>query len=230
MPSRPVYALIVAGGSGARMGTAVPKQFLDLCGKPVLYYSIQAFAEALKNVRIIVVLPEQQLVIGQQMLAEFAHLPELHFVAGGATRYASVAAGLAKVPAGAIVLVHDGARPLVTSALIRRCYEGACITGSAVPVVPVADSIREVSGYNSRAIARESLRVVQTPQAFESATLKEAFRQPYLPAFTDEASVVEWTGARVNLVEGDRSNLKITTMEDLLIAAALLQNRYEDNR
>lgn len=225
MSTRPKYALIVAGGSGARMGTATPKQFLDLSGKPVLYYSIRAFAEALTGVKIILVLPQLQLERGRELLRDFPEAAAVQIVAGGDTRYASVAAGLSEVPTGAIVLVHDAARPLVTPDLIRRCYESARLNGSAVPVVPVADSIREVSGYNSRAIARESLRIVQTPQAFESTTLKSAFRQPYLPAFTDEASVVEWTGTRVHLVEGSRTNLKITTADDLFIAEALLTRR-----
>ncbi len=227
MPTRPVYALIVAGGSGARMGSAIPKQFLDLGGKPVLYYSIKAFIETLQQVRVILVVPEGQMAMSRMVLAEFPKSMDVQLVAGGATRYASVAAGLAEVPAGAIVLVHDGARPLVKPDLIRRCYEGACTNGSAVPVVPVADSIREVTGYNSRAIARESLRIVQTPQAFDATILKAAFRQSYLPAFTDEASVVEWTGARVHLVDGEKSNLKITTGEDMVIAAALLAARRD---
>ena len=225
MPTRPIYAIIVAGGSGARMGGTIPKQFLSICGKPVLYHSIHALSEALPGSNIIIVLPETQVGMGKGLLSSYPEYAGLQFVAGGATRYASVAAGLALVPEGAIVLVHDGARPVVSGELIRRCYESARLNGSAVPVVPVIDSIREVSGFNSRAIAREALRVVQTPQAFESTLLKAAFTQPYLPVFTDEASVVEWTGTTVHLVEGSRSNIKITTPDDLVIAEALLNAR-----
>ena len=119
-------------------------------------------------------------------------------------------------------MVHDGARPLVSAGLIHRCYECASTNQSAIPVIPLADSIREVSSYGSRAIARDNLRVVQTPQAFSSTLLHEAFTQDFVPSFTDEASVVEWMGGTVQLVEGQKSNIKITTPEDLVIAEALL--------
>ena len=220
---KPAYALIVAGGSGQRMGTAVPKQFLDLNGKPVLYWSIKAFQDALPDMQIILVLPAAQISMAQIVLQAFPERIDLSIVAGGDTRYASVANGLAEVPEDAIVLVHDGARPLVSAALIRICYEGALKNGSAIPVVPVADSIREEWEGGSKAIPRERLRIVQTPQAFDAALLQEAFEQPYEAAFTDEATVVESMGASVHLVPGERSNLKITTPDDMLIATALLQ-------
>jgi 2-C-methyl-D-erythritol 4-phosphate cytidylyltransferase len=226
MPARPpAFAVIVAGGSGSRMGTALPKQFLDLCGKPVLYYSIRAFMDALADVQIILVLPEQQISMAQIVLQAFENRIDLTIVAGGDTRYASVAAGLKEVREDSIVLVHDAARPLVSPGLIRRCYEGACRNGSAIPVLPVTDSIRRLFVNSSRAIDREDLRSVQTPQAFDAGLLQAAFRHPYMPSFTDEASVVERTGGTVHLVDGDRGNLKITTPEDLVIAAALLRQR-----
>lgn len=207
------------------MGTAVPKQFLELNGKPVLYWSIKAFQEALPDVHIILVLPATQISMAQIVLQAFPDRIDLTIVAGGDTRYASVANGLAEVPEDAIVLVHDGARPLVSPDLIRRCYEGALKNGSAIPVIPVADSIREERADSSRAIAREHLRIVQTPQAFDAVLLQEAFEQPYEAAFTDEATVVESNGQQVHLVAGERSNLKITTPDDLLIAEALLRQR-----
>lgn len=220
------YAIIVAGGSGTRMGTLLPKQFMDLCGKPVLYYSVRAFIDALGNsVKIILVLPEQQRSFAQIIQNAFSSPLDLIIVTGGNTRYASVAAGLKEVPANSIVLVHDGARPLVSPELIGRCYEGARLNGSAVPVVPVTDSIRQVTSNSSKAVAREKLRSVQTPQAFDAALLHEAYCQPYVPTFTDEASVVEQAGNIIHLVEGDRSNLKITTPEDFVIAEALLRQK-----
>jgi 2-C-methyl-D-erythritol 4-phosphate cytidylyltransferase len=207
------------------MGTAIPKQFLELCGKPVLYWSIKAFQEALPDVHIILVLPATQISMAQIVLQAFQERIDLSIVPGGDTRYASVSNGLAEVPEDAIVLVHDGARPLVSSELIKRCYDGALQQGSAIPVIPVADSIREEAENSSKAISRERLRIVQTPQAFDAAMLQEAFEQPYEPAFTDEATVVEKTGTRVHLVAGERSNLKITTPDDMVIAEALLQQR-----
>jgi 2-C-methyl-D-erythritol 4-phosphate cytidylyltransferase len=221
--SSAAYAIIVAGGSGTRMGAAMPKQFLELCGKPVLYWSIRAFLNAIPDVHIVLVLPEQHLGELERFRAFFPDKPSITGVPGGDTRFASVAAGLAQVPPEAVVFVHDGARPLLGTALIRRCYDCAREHGNAVPVMPVPDSIRQVSGDNSRAIMRENLRAVQTPQTFYARFLQEAFRQPYNPNFTDEASVMEWSGRRIHLVDGERVNLKITTAEDLLIAEALMK-------
>jgi 2-C-methyl-D-erythritol 4-phosphate cytidylyltransferase len=223
--SASAYAIIVAGGSGSRMGSAVPKQFLDLCGKPVLYWSMRAFLNAIPEIGIILVLPEAHLAEAESLCKLFAADSSITAVVGGDTRFASVAAGLAKVPPDAVVFVHDGARPLLSAPLIRRCYNNARQHGNAVPVIPVADSIRQISGDNSRAIMRENLRCVQTPQTFYARFLQEAFRQPFNPNFTDEASVMEWAGRRIHLVDGERSNLKITTSEDLIIAEALMKAR-----
>ena len=224
--STEAYAIIVAGGSGQRMGTALPKQFLDLCGKPVLYWSISAFMDALPGCHIILVLPAGQISLAQMVLQCFQERIDLTIVAGGDTRFASVSNGLKAVPPEGIALVHDGARPLASPALIRRCYDAAVAYGSAIPVIPVADSIRQIlDEENSRAIAREALRVVQTPQAFNASLLQEAFQQPYHASFTDEASVVEALGRSVQLVEGERENIKITVPEDLIIAEALLTSR-----
>lgn len=222
---KPAYAVIVAGGSGQRMGTALPKQFLDLCGKPVLYWSIKAFMDALPDVHIILVLPEQQISLAQMVLRAFPERIDLTIVAGGETRHASVANGLKEVPDDAIAMVHDGARPLVSPLLIQRCYEVALLNRGAIPVVPVTDSVRQLTGNSSHAISRDDLRIVQTPQAFDAALLKEAFRQPYDPAFTDEATVVESYGEQVQVIEGEHCNLKITTPDDLLIAEALIRQR-----
>jgi 2-C-methyl-D-erythritol 4-phosphate cytidylyltransferase len=225
---RAAYAVIVAGGSGQRMGTAVPKQFLELCGKPMLYWSIKAFMEALPDVHIILVLPATQISIAQIVLQAFPERIDLTIVAGGDTRHGSVANGLKEVPEDAIVLVHDGARPLASAELIGRCYKAAATHGSAIPVIPVADSIREEINDSSRAIARDRLRVVQTPQAFDAALLKHAFDQSYDPSFTDEATVAEADGIAIYLVSGERSNLKITTPDDMIIAAAILHHRLRD--
>ncbi len=207
------------------MGTALPKQFLDLYGKPVLYWSIKAFQDALPGCQIILVLPAAQISLAQMVLQCFPERINLTIVAGGDTRFASVANGLKAVPPEGIVLVHDGARPLASTELIQRCYEAACASDTAIPVIPAADSIRRVSADGSRAVAREDLRAVQTPQAFEARLLHEAFQQPYQPSFTDEATVVEALGKSVQLVEGERGNIKITVPEDLIIAEALLTSR-----
>jgi 2-C-methyl-D-erythritol 4-phosphate cytidylyltransferase len=223
MQTLPSYVVIVAGGSGLRMGAAMPKQFITLNGRPVIYYSIRAFLDALEGAQIILVAPEAQFDLAVSIADTFEKEASIKVVVGGDTRFASVSAGLKEVPKGALVMVHDGARPLVSTNLIHRCYECASLNNSAIPVIPLADSIREVSSYGSRAIARDNLRIVQTPQAFSSTLLHEAFAQDFVPSFTDEASVVEWMGGTVQLVEGQKSNIKITTPEDLVIAEALLK-------
>lgn len=215
----------MAGGSGTRMGTAVPKQFLELAGKPVMAHTVAAFLEAIPDVHLVLVLPPAQLSYAQVILQAFPDRIDAELVVGGETRFHSVKNGLAVVPANALVAVHDGVRALVSPALIRRCFSEAAVHGSAVPVTPVLDSIRQVSGEQSQSLDRGILRAVQTPQTFKADILKAVFEQPYTDAFTDEATVFEAVGGRVHLVQGERGNLKITTPEDLLIAEALLRHR-----
>jgi 2-C-methyl-D-erythritol 4-phosphate cytidylyltransferase len=219
------YAVIVAGGKGVRMGTAMPKQFLDLGGHPVLYHTIKAFVDAYEDMHLVLVLPTDQLSYAQMVLQSFPHRIDMTIVAGGETRYHSVQNGLKAVEGDAIIFVHDGVRPLVTPALIQRCYETAVEKGSAIPAIPVADSMRVVDGDDSDPVDREAMRIIQTPQTFRSDVLLPAFAQEWKPSFTDEATVVEAAGTDVVLVEGERSNIKVTTPEDLLIAEALLKNR-----
>lgn len=221
--NQPTYAVIVAGGQGTRMGTAVPKQFLNLAGKPVLYHTINAFIQAIPGVHIVLVLPSHQISYAQMVLQSFPDRLDLTIVPGGETRFHSVKNGLAHIPADAIVMVHDGVRPLVSTELIRRCYDQAAQTGSAIPAIAVADSMRLVKNTDSEPVDRSQLRIIQTPQTFQASILLPSFEQPYQNSFTDEATVVEAAGHKVNLVKGERSNLKITTPEDLLIAEALLK-------
>lgn len=214
----PVYVIIVAGGQGQRMGMAVPKQFLLLDGKPILYYTVKAFNDALPAAHFTLVLPESQLSMAQMVLQHFPEGLDLTIVPGGATRFHSVKNGLRDVPVNAMVMVHDGVRPFVSKDLIERCLESAMLNGSAVPAIPVTDSVRSVSGATSKPLDRASLKSIQTPQTFKAEVLLPAFRQEFRESFTDEATVVEANGATVVLVEGEKSNIKITTPEDLEIA------------
>ena len=219
----PTYAVIVAGGQGTRMGSAIPKQFLELNGKPVLYYALKAFLDAVPAIRLVLVLPPHQISYAHIVLQHFPEGPDITVVAGGETRFHSVRNGLEAITvSGSVVMVHDGVRPLVSGALIRRCLEQAVMKGSAIPAIAVTDSIRMVGEETSSPVDRSRLRIVQTPQAFRSEILLPAFRQPFQEGFTDEATVVEAYGTRVFLADGERSNLKITTPEDLLIASGLL--------
>ena len=219
------YAVIVAGGKGERMGSTTPKQFLTLAGKPLLYYSIAAFIQAFPDVHIILVLPQQHLYHAHEMLQLFTHSADITVVAGGEARYHSVQMGLKEIRENSIVFIHDGARPLVSVELITRCYHQAVEQGSAVPAIPVADSMRLINGETSTPVDRRQLRIIQTPQTFRSELILPAFQQPYDDSFTDEATVAEAYGANVQLIEGERRNIKVTTPEDMLIAAVMVQRK-----
>lgn len=221
------YAVIVAGGSGSRMGSAVPKQFLLLAGKPVLYYSVIAFLDAFADIKIVLVLPQGQEELTEQLLQLLPPLADITIVQGGATRFHSVQNGLQQVEGDAIVFVHDGVRLLVSKELIQACYHQAMEKGSAIPAIPVTDSIRQVQQEESAPISREHLRIIQTPQTFRSIIILPAFEQEYNAAFTDEATVAEAHGTKVYLITGERSNIKVTTPEDLVIAEALLHARTQ---
>lgn len=219
------YAVIVAGGKGVRMGSAVPKQFLPLNGHPILYHTIKAFADAYADMHIILVLPQDQLSYAQMVLQSFPDRIDMTIVAGGETRYHSVQNGLKATEPDSIIFVHDGVRPLVTKELIQRCYEQAAEKGSAIPAIAVADSMRIIEDDDSRPVDREQMRIIQTPQTFRSDIILPAFEQEYQASFTDEATVVEAYGDVVHLVEGERSNIKVTTPEDMIVAEALLKAR-----
>ena len=222
------YAVIVAGGKGLRMGNAMPKQFLPLLGMPILAHTLKAFNKAFDDIKIILVLPQDQLSYTQMILAAFDERLDLTIVTGGETRYHSVQNGLKAVSGESIVFVHDGVRPLVSTDLIQRCYKDALKYGSAIPAIPAVDSMRVVDGEDSKPIDRSALRIIQTPQTFHSEVLLPAFQQPYSDAFTDEATVVEAMGIRVHITGGERSNIKVTTPEDMHIAEALLKAAMVD--
>jgi 2-C-methyl-D-erythritol 4-phosphate cytidylyltransferase len=218
------FGVIVAGGSGLRMGSATPKQFLLLQNKPLLWHTIQAFANAFADIQIILVLPQAHLDFGNNIAAMFPQVA-INVTTGGDSRFQSVKNGLAFVPNDAIVFVHDGVRCLITPQLIQACYQQALIKGSAIPAVAATDSIRIANGEDSVVADRTNVRIIQTPQTFASNLLLPAFQQPYQDAFTDEATVLEAFGEKVFLIDGDYTNLKITRPIDLLIAEKILEER-----
>lgn len=225
MQAKKTYAIIVAGGQGLRMGMAMPKQFLPLNGKPILYYTIQAFLQAMPDIKIVLVLPEEHISYNNMVLQAFEEIPELTIVTGGTTRYESVQNGLDIVEEeDAIVFVHDGVRPFISKQLIQACYDQAVAIGSAIPCVPVIDSMRLIQGDQHEAIDRNSLRIIQTPQTFQAGILLQAFAQLYQESFTDEASVLEHMGINVHLIDGEKNNIKITNPVDLAIGEAILNN------
>jgi len=223
-------AIIVAGGSGTRMGTDLPKQFLRIEGKPVFLYSIDAFLQAYEDMRIILVMSSSYCAMAQAILEEFHYPASIEIVEGGETRFHSVKNGLGKAAEDSLIFVHDAVRCLATPALIRRCGAAAAEMGSAIPVIPVRDSIRRKDDASTRSIVvpREGLYIVQTPQVFLGSMILPAFQVPYDAGFTDEASVLEASGQQINLVEGEESNTKITFPEDLAFAAWKLSLRKQD--
>ncbi len=212
------YVLIVAGGKGLRMGGDIPKQFLPIGGKPILMHTIEAFRKALDGIRIVLVLPADQHDYWQELCREYNFCsPEL-IANGGETRFHSVRNGLKLLPddEDAVVGVHDGVRPFVSADTIRRCFSAAAEGKAVVPVVPVVETVRQIlPDGTSVTRPRDEYRLVQTPQTFPLALLKEAYRQPFSEAFTDDASVVEALGEHITMIEGNRENIKITTPSDL---------------
>ena len=206
------------------MQRSVPKQFLELAGKPVLLHTIQAFAAAYDDMEIVLAVPSAHFTYVDTLLKELPVLSRITLVAGGETRFHSVKNGLQHAR-HSVVFVHDGVRPLVSASLIRHCYETTLQYGSAIPVIDMKDSIREITGSGNKAVDRDKYKIIQTPQTFLSDILLPAFELPYDPLFTDEATVVERLGNKVHLVQGEESNIKITKPLDLTIAAALLQER-----
>ena len=217
--------IIVAGGSGSRMGGDVPKQFLPLAGRPILMRTIEAFHRFDNQMNIVLVLPSKQHDYWRRLCREYSFDKiDYQLVDGGETRFHSTLNGLAKVPADGIVAVHDGVRPLVSQETLQRCFSVAEQCRAVVPAIPVNESVRQIEpdGGNC-AVDRSCYRLVQTPQVFDAATLHQAFRQPYSPLFTDDASVVERMGVKVSIVEGNFENIKITRPVDLVLAEAIMK-------
>ena len=223
--SKERYAIIVAGGRGLRMGGELPKQFLPLSGKPVLMRTLELFEGEVS--RIILVLPEDHIPFWKE-LCERYHFTLPHTVAlGGETRFHSVRSGLSHLPQAGLVAVHDGVRPLASRALIRRSFEEAERSGAALPACPVTDSLRlRQDEGKSEAVDRSRYVAVQTPQTFDLGRLQQAYEQAYSPLFTDDASVYEAASlGSITLIDGEETNIKLTTPRDLLLAELLLREK-----
>jgi 2-C-methyl-D-erythritol 4-phosphate cytidylyltransferase len=217
-----LYVVIVAGGSGKRMGMDTPKQFLELAGRPVLMHTIERFRKFNESIEIITVLPENQLRFWTELQKKYSFDVPHTLVKGGSKRFMSVRHGLEFVNSPGLVAIHDGVRPLVRIDTIERCFEAAEKYGNAIPVISPADSLRiEVEDGNTP-VNRMHVKQVQTPQVFDVDMIKKAYLQDYDPSFTDDATVLEKTGEKIQMVEGNRENIKITNPEDLFIAQTLL--------
>lgn len=225
MSSLKKYVVIVAGGSGSRMGAEIPKQFIELTGLPILMHTITVFRKAIPDIEIILVLPEEQIKTWKNLCAKYNYTALVEICAGGETRFHSVKNGLSLIEGDGLVGIHDGVRPLVTEETIKRCYQEAAIYGNAIPYVGVVETVRYQEGDKSRTIDRNKLRLIQTPQVFRLQSIKEAFTQEPKPTFTDDASVLESYGGTIHLTEGNRENIKITHPIDLVVGEFLLNSR-----
>ncbi|MBL4679006.1 MAG: 2-C-methyl-D-erythritol 4-phosphate cytidylyltransferase [Mucilaginibacter sp.] len=220
------YAIIVAGGSGSRMQSALPKQFIELCGEPVLMHTIRAFIESDAAPKIILALNSSYHELWAELCTEHNFTIPHTVIAGGETRFHSVKNALDTITAeDAIVAVHDAVRPLTSKQTIDESYRVAATSGTAITAVKSRDSIRQMNGELTTCLDREGIYLVQTPQTFKASLLKKAYEQPYTGLFTDDASVAEKTGVHITLIEGSHSNIKITFPEDITIAEALLNKK-----
>jgi len=211
------YAVIVAAGSGMRMGAPIPKQFLEVGGRPILMHTLNRFVAFDASIRLVVVLHPDYIEFWRSLCEKHDYSVPHSIVSGGSERFFSVRKAIQSLvdTEEAIVGIHDAVRPMVSVATLERCYATAQETGSAVPCVSVNDSMRIVDADGNRSINRSSLRIIQTPQCFRLNLLRRAFTQEYNTAFTDDASVVEALGESIELVEGNRENIKVTTPEDM---------------
>lgn len=203
------------------MGGDIPKQFLPVCGKPVLMRTLEAFHAYDASIRLILVLPVSQQAYWKQLCEEY-QFELVHEIAnGGETRFHSVKNGLALVEEDGLVGVHDGVRPFVSQEVITRCYEEAASLKAVIPVIGVVETVRHLTEEGSETVPRDQYKLVQTPQVFDVTLLHRAYQQEYTDLFTDDASVVEALGEKVYLVEGNRENIKLTTPFDLKLAELL---------
>ncbi len=218
------YVIIVAAGHGQRMAAALPKQFLLVHGKPILQHTIEKFYNYNREIEIVVVLNEAYIQYWKDYCDENGIKISINIVIGGEQRFHSVKNGIAAIAdKQGVVAIHDAARPLVDNATIANCFQTASEKGNAIPVISPSDSLRVSHNGSTRMVNREDYYLVQTPQCFEINMLRKAYQQNYQQSFTDDASVVETIGEKINLVQGNRENFKITIASDLKIVEMLLR-------
>lgn len=229
---RKKFVIIMAAGSGTRMGAQMPKQFLELDGKAILQKTIEVFQEACPGISVITVLPQDHISYWRQYCLDRNFICPQILVSGGITRFHSVRNALDRVPDGAVVAVHDGVRPLLSPGLVRDIFKAAETQQAVIPVIPCVDTIKVLESKEGRLEAvpgakadRSVLYGAQTPQVFHSEVIKEAYSMAYDTAFTDDASVLEKYGKSLSFVMGERLNIKITTQDDLLLARAVMSLR-----
>jgi len=222
---RQEYALIVAGGKGTRIKSKLPKQFLELAGKPVLIHTLEAFLRYSDSIKLVLVLPEDDMATWSGIVKKYSFQYPLIVQAGGETRFQSVQKGLSCIEGEGLVAIHDGVRPLVSEDIIAASFRLAAVHRSAVAAVRLKESIRMTDQDNTKSMDRSKFRIIQTPQTFDLGLIKQAYQIKEDASLTDDASVAEKSGHTISLFEGSYENIKITTPEDLAVAEALLAQR-----
>lgn len=223
-----LFAIIVAGGNGSRMNSNIPKQFMLLNKVPVLIHTLQKFIDFNPGINLVLVLPENQFDAWKKLCLEYKFELKYKLVGGGENRFSSVLNGLNSIETKkGIVFIHDGVRPLVSNSTIQRCFETTIEKGNAVPVMPLIESLRIVEGEINSSVERSKYVSIQTPQSFLLNEIKAAYSMGYDPLFTDDASVLERMGKTINLIEGNRENIKITEPHDLIIAEVLFNSKLK---
>lgn len=225
--NQPEYALIVAGGKGARFNSKMPKQFAELNGVPVLLHTIRAFFRYSESIRVVLVLPSDDFGTWQAIAKKFKFDKPILLQKGGESRFQSVRNGLAKIEDDGLVAIHDGVRPLISEDIIAASFRLAAVHPSAIAAVRLKESIRVTDQRQTLAVDRSKFRLIQTPQTFRVKLIKEAYRMEEDESLTDDASVAERSGITISLFEGSYSNIKITTPEDLVVAEALLKSKLQ---
>lgn len=216
------FVVIVAGGSGSRMGSDIPKQFLELNNKPILMHTLERLYSFNPSSSFVLVLPSSQFEYWQTLCTKHQFKMNYQLVEGGDSRFQSVKNGLSKVSANSLVAIHDGVRPFVNKDVFENCMNKAKVSGAAIPTLAMTDSIREISKNGSQIRDRNLFVSVQTPQCFLSDIILESYQQKFDSSFTDDASVAEHNGVEISLVKGNKENIKITTPEDLEIALTFI--------
>jgi 2-C-methyl-D-erythritol 4-phosphate cytidylyltransferase len=221
--------IIVAGGSGTRMGAEIPKQFIELNGKPILMHTLENLHVMDKTMQLILVLPVSQFSVWDELKKKHGFLLRHELAQGGKTRFLSVKNGLAKVVDSDVVGVHDGVRPFPSKQMVEACFAAAISSGAAIPTVPIVQSLRKLNQGISEAIDRNNYCAVQTPQCFQTSILRKAFKSALRTDYSDDATVVEENGQKILLIDGNDENIKITTPIDLELAQLIFSRRTFSN-
>lgn len=217
------HVIIVAGGIGKRMHSEIPKQFLNIAGKPILIHTFECFINYSKDIKITLVLPKPYIDFWKSLCKRFNFETEHIVKEGGKTRFNSVRNGLKDIHSDSLIAIHDGVRPLVSKETLNRVFKKAEESGNAIPVVKINESLRKINDNNSFFVNRREYRLIQTPQCFHAELIKKAYQQDFKEEFTDDATVVEAMGIKINLVDGNSENVKITRPVDIKIAEAFLK-------